>query len=86
MGTVTAKRVNVRSGAGTTFSALGQVEQGTRISVTGWNNEWYKFTFNGKDAYIKGRICKAGRSAHDCAHCSACGYDYSQAHRNVRAR
>lgn len=58
MGTVTAKRVNVRSGAGTTFSALGQVEQGTRISVTGWNNEWYKFTFNGKDAYIKGEYVK----------------------------
>lgn len=56
MGTVNARRVNVRSGAGTGYTALGQVEQGLRISVTGWNNEWYKFTYNGQTAYIKGEF------------------------------
>lgn len=58
MGTVTAKRVNVRSGAGTGFASIGQLEQGARISVTGWTNEWYKFKFNGSDAYIKGEYVK----------------------------
>ena len=56
MGTVSAKRVNVRAGAGTSYTALGKVEQGQRISVTGWNNEWYKFTYNGQTAYIKGEF------------------------------
>lgn len=53
-GVVNANRVNVRSGPGTNFSILGQVSLNDKLAIEDWSQEWYKFTFNGVTAYIKG--------------------------------
>ncbi len=42
-GEVTAKRVNVRAGAGTNFSVLGQVNKGDRLNIVKHvDDEWYQ--------------------------------------------
>ncbi len=43
-GTITADWLNVRTGAGTNFSRLGSVAQGTRLTVISVHGEWYKVT------------------------------------------
>ena len=43
-GTITADWLNVRSGAGTNFSRLGSIAQGTRLTVISVHGEWYKIT------------------------------------------
>lgn len=53
-GTVNARRVNVRAGAGTTYGVVAQVTQGERLTVTDWSGEWYKISIDGRTAYIKG--------------------------------
>lgn len=48
----TADSVNIRSGAGTSFSALGSAEKGTVYAVTEKTGNWYKTYYRGKTAYI----------------------------------
>ena len=60
---VKATNVNVRSGPGTNYTALGRVGAGYRINVTGSSKDsagktWYKFTYNGKTAYIRSDFVK----------------------------
>ena len=43
-GTITADWLNVRTGAGTNFSRMGSVAQGTRLTVISVHGEWYKVT------------------------------------------
>ena len=43
-GTITADWLNVRTGAGTNFSRMGSVAQGTRLTVISVHGEWYKIT------------------------------------------
>ena len=43
-GTITADLLNVRTGAGTNFSRMGSVAQGTRLTVISVHGEWYKVT------------------------------------------
>lgn len=45
-GTITADWLNVRTGAGTNFSRMGSVAQGTRLTVISVHGEWYKVTCN----------------------------------------
>ena len=48
----TADSVNIRSGAGTSFSALGSAEKGTVYAVIEKTGNWYKTYYRGKTAYI----------------------------------
>jgi hypothetical protein len=51
---VTSNTANVRSGPGTGFGRVGQVNQGETFEVTGKNpaGDWYEFDFNGDTAWI----------------------------------
>lgn len=44
--------VNVRSGAGTGFSVLGQAEAGTMYAVIGKSGNWYKTYYKNQVAYL----------------------------------
>lgn len=48
----TGDNVNLRSGAGTDFSIVGQAEQGTVYAITGKFGNWYRTYYRGKTAYI----------------------------------
>ena len=48
----TGNNVNLRSGAGTGFTILGQAEEGTMYVVTGKYGNWYQTYYRGKTAYI----------------------------------
>lgn len=48
--------LNVRSGPGTNFSAIGQARNGERYDVTGKNaaGNWYQINFNGQTGWVAG--------------------------------
>ncbi len=48
----TGKSVNIRSGAGTSFSVLGSADEGGMYALTGKSGSWYKTYYRGKVAYI----------------------------------
>ena len=48
----TGNSVNLRSGAGTEYSTLGQAEKGENYAVVGKSGSWYKTYYRGKTAYI----------------------------------
>lgn len=48
----TSDSVNIRSGAGTSYSVLGSAEKGTTYTVLGKTGNWYKTYYRGKTAYI----------------------------------
>lgn len=48
----TGDNVNIRSGAGTDYSTLGQAERGENYAVIGKTGSWYKTYYRGKTAYI----------------------------------
>ena len=48
----TGNSVNIRKGAGTSFSVLGQAEEGTMYAVTGKIGNWYQTFYRNQVAYI----------------------------------
>lgn len=48
----TGSSVNIRSGAGTSYSVLGSAETGTMYAVIGKSGNWYKTYYRNKTAYI----------------------------------
>ena len=44
--------LNVRKGAGTQYSKIGWLSNGTKISYQAEQNGWLKFNYNGKDGYV----------------------------------
>ena len=48
----TADSVNIRSGAGTSFTVLGSAEKGTVYAVIEKTGNWYKTYYRGKTAYL----------------------------------
>ncbi len=57
IGVVDGSSVNVRSGAGVTYKKLGQLSDGSIITINGSAKasngvKWYKFKYNSKTAYI----------------------------------
>ena len=50
--TVTADSLNVRAGAGTSFSVLGTLKYGDEVEVLKFNENWGKIDFNGKEGWI----------------------------------
>ena len=55
---VTGSGVNIRSGAGSGYSALGTAEQGTLYALNGESGDWYKTSYKNKTAYISAKYCK----------------------------
>lgn len=53
-GMVTTKGdpLNLRSGAGTTFDAVGKIHNGAPVRVLGLFDGWYKITYNDKTGYV----------------------------------
>lgn len=63
--TVASTTVNVRSGPGTNFGAIGQLRQGQTATITGKNptGDWWQFDFNGRQGWVFGqnvRVVNAG--------------------------
>ena len=48
----TGESVNIRSGAGTDFTVVGQAEKGTMYAIIGKTGNWYKTYYRNKVAYI----------------------------------
>lgn len=48
----TGDNVNIRSGAGTSYSVLGQAEEGTMYAIIGKTGNWYKTYYKNKTAYL----------------------------------
>ena len=56
---------NVRSGPGTAFARVGEVQQGQKLEITGKNQAgtWWQFNFNGQPAWISGEMVSANAAA-----------------------
>jgi len=52
-GQVNANKVNVRSGPGTSYSAIAQGNTGDKTYIIGFNNQWYKVIHGSKIGYIR---------------------------------
>ncbi|MBQ8291108.1 MAG: C40 family peptidase [Clostridia bacterium] len=48
----TGSNINIRAGAGTSYSVLGTAEKGTVYAVTGKSGNWYQTKYRNKTAYI----------------------------------
>ena len=54
-GTVNTDVLNVRSGAGTTYSKIGSVKRGQTVQIEGsTSNGWYKIKYNNGYGYVSG--------------------------------
>ena len=49
---VIATTLNVRSGAGTSYSVLGSLSKGTKVEVISTTNGWSKISYNGSTGYV----------------------------------
>lgn len=52
-GSVTANKVNVRSGPSTSYSSLTRASRGDQAYIIGFNNQWYKVIYNSYIGYIR---------------------------------
>lgn len=52
-GTISGSDVRMRKDAGTSYSILGTYAKGTKMTVIGAKNEWYKVSYNGKTGYVR---------------------------------
>lgn len=51
-GVIKASVLNVRSGAGTKYKAVGKLTKGTKVTLHSKTGSWYKITYKSKTAYI----------------------------------
>ncbi len=56
---VTASKLNVRSGAGTTYGIIGSVVKGQTLSVMSKSGSWYKINYNGRTGYVSSDYVQA---------------------------
>lgn len=52
-GKVNATNVNLRNGAGTSYSVVTRATKNDKVYIVGINEGWYKVIFDGKIAYIR---------------------------------
>lgn len=59
--TVNSQTVNVRSGPGTNYAALGRLNRGDTREITGKNpaGDWWEFDFNGRKGWVSGGLVTA---------------------------
>ncbi|MCM3774162.1 SH3 domain-containing protein [Priestia aryabhattai] len=60
---VTASKLNVRSGAGTNYAAIGSVTKGQKLSVVSKSGSWYKINYNGRTGYVSSDYVQASATA-----------------------
>ncbi len=56
IGTITADRLNVRSGYGTNHFVTGTLKNGTKVEIVESQNGWHKIKYNGTYGYIYGQF------------------------------
>lgn len=62
--TVGDSKLNVRSGPGKDYDAIGTVSPGEAITVTGQtDNEWYRIDYSGKEGYVSSKYVTLGGSS-----------------------
>ena len=52
---VNTNGLNVRRGAGTSYTSLGQVASGDMLHLAGRNGDWYETRYRGKTAYVSAK-------------------------------
>ena len=52
---INASSLTVRTGAGTSYSALGSVEKNILMKYTGKTDDWYETAYRGKKAYVSAK-------------------------------
>ncbi|CEP83070.1 N-acetylmuramoyl-L-alanine amidase [Paraclostridium sordellii] len=57
-GTITADRLNIRSGYGTNYSVIGTLTNGSKVEIVENQNGWYKIKYNGGYGYVSGDYVK----------------------------
>lgn len=62
-GTVTANSLNVRSGASTSYSKIGTVTQGKKVSIYAESNGWYKISYNGGYGWVSKTYVSTGTTS-----------------------
>ena len=60
---VTATTLNVRSGAGTSYSVLGSLSKGTKVEVISTTNGWSKIKYNGSTGYVSSKYLSSSSTA-----------------------
>lgn len=62
--TVTATSLNVRSGAGTSYSIISKVHKGDTVNIVGSSNGWYKIELSsGKTGWVSSDYVSIGSSS-----------------------
>ncbi|MBX4266802.1 C40 family peptidase [Clostridium estertheticum] len=61
-GQITATTLNVRSGAGSTYPVTGSITLGSKVTILGTLNGFYKIIYNGKTSYISTLYVKVTNS------------------------
>lgn len=51
-GVITGSDVRMRKGAGTSYAVVGTYAKGTKMTITGSKQGWYKVSYNGKTGYV----------------------------------
>ena len=65
-GTVTTDTLNVRSGAGTSYSVISKVHKGDTVNIVGSSNGWYKIELsNGKTGWVSADYVSLGSSSNN---------------------
>lgn len=56
---------NVRSGPGTNYPRIGEVQQGQKFAITGKNpaGTWWQFDYNGRSGWISGELVSTNAAA-----------------------
>ena len=60
--TVTAESLNVRAGAGTSYSVIGTLKQGDEVEVQKFNENWGRIDFGGKEGWISASYLRSSDS------------------------
>ena len=58
---VTASSLNVRSGAGTNYSVIGNMQKGASATVVGSSNGWYKVKYGSGYGYISSKYTSSSK-------------------------
>lgn len=72
-GKVTGSSVNMRSGAGTSYSVLATFAKGTEVEITGKTGNWYAIRHNGKSGYISADYLSVSSSSSSSTTTSSSG-------------
>lgn len=57
---VNASTLNVRSGPGTSYRALGTLSRGTSVAIVARSGDWARFWYRGQEAWVHGDFLGAG--------------------------